>query len=126
MREEQFQHVVLKYLREKGYRGAEQAFRQESRVQTLDEMALSRAIGEGHVGSVSNAVYLYGTADSDPARYPESFRRLRDWVDSSLDLYKVRATDPRMPCPVFSNPSGPQSYPQPFPLPRTYLAPPPL
>jgi hypothetical protein len=55
----------------------------------VDSMALSaQRLQVNGNGIIENM--LYSLADQDPTQYADSFQKLASWVDSSLDLYKVR------------------------------------
>eukprot|EP00850_Spirogloea_muscicola_P003514 SM000014S00302 [mRNA] locus=s14:546230:551448:- [translate_table: standard] len=86
MDEEQMERAVLAYLKKKGYRNAELAFKDEARVAPLEELAA--AAGAGDV-SIANSILFYNRSDSNPQRYREGYAKLRAWVHASLDLYKT-------------------------------------
>jgi hypothetical protein len=80
--------AVLKYLMKKGYKSAEDAFRAESKVYpTNEQMALTATLDMDT--SVTNQILFYNQEESNPRRYIYSYQKLREWVDTSLDLYKV-------------------------------------
>ncbi|RKP27510.1 WD40-repeat-containing domain protein [Syncephalis pseudoplumigaleata] len=91
--QEQLDRVVLAYLKRKGYRTAEDAFKREARLQTLGE--LSCELQPGADASITDYVLYYSQAEqSDPRVYQRSFASLLRWLDTSLDMYRpeLRAT----------------------------------
>eukprot|EP00026_Physarum_polycephalum_P004444 Phypoly_transcript_04463.p1 GENE.Phypoly_transcript_04463~~Phypoly_transcript_04463.p1 ORF type:complete len:668 (+),score=124.44 Phypoly_transcript_04463:86-2005(+) len=80
--------VVLNYLKKRGYKQAEMHFKQESNLQTvpLDQLTSNAALD--HDVSVANYIMFYNSTESSPQRYIESYVKLREWIHSSLDLYK--------------------------------------
>lgn len=57
MKEEELNRIVLSYLKKKGYRNAEAAFKSESKTQSLQEMVNGQ---ENDLDvSISNHVFLY-------------------------------------------------------------------
>lgn len=86
---EAIEAAVMAYLRRKGYKHTEQAFRGEAKTQALEEMA--KGMQADIDSSITNQIYFYDrvcNSDSVAARYREAYGRLRSWVHSSLDLYK--------------------------------------
>lgn len=84
--------VVLNYLKKRGYKYAEQQFVQEANLQgqaavPLDQLASHAALD--HDVSVANYIMFYSAQENDPKRYEESYVKLKEWIHSSLDLYKV-------------------------------------
>ncbi|RKP09368.1 WD40-repeat-containing domain protein [Thamnocephalis sphaerospora] len=91
--QEQLDRIVLGYLKRKGYRLAEDAFKREARLQTLGE--LSCELQPGADASIPNYVLYYSqTEQGEPGVYRRSFDGLRRWLDTSLDMYRpeLRAT----------------------------------
>ncbi|KAI9596021.1 WD40-repeat-containing domain protein [Syncephalis fuscata] len=91
--QEQIDRIVLTYLKRKGYRTAEDAFKREARLQTLGE--LSCELQPGTDASITDYVLYYSQAEqSDPRVYQRSFASLLRWLDTSLDMYRpeLRAT----------------------------------
>jgi hypothetical protein len=86
--QEQLDRIVLTYLKRKGYRLAEDAFKREARLQTLGE--LSCELQPGTDASITDYVLYYSQAEqSDPRVYQRSFASLLRWLDTSLDMYRV-------------------------------------
>jgi hypothetical protein len=86
--QEQLDRIVLGYLKRKGYRLTEDAFKREARLQTLNE--LSCELQPGADASIPNYVLYYSQAEQgDPGVYQRSFEALRRWLDTSLDMYRV-------------------------------------
>jgi transcription initiation factor TFIID subunit 5 len=86
--QEQLDRVVLTYLKRKGYRTTEDAFKREARLQTLGE--LSCELQPGTDASITDYVLYYSQAEqSDPRVYQRSFASLLRWLDTSLDMYRV-------------------------------------
>lgn len=78
--------VVLAYLRRKNFRNAESAFRDDAKLESLEEMTFRlKALSDA---SVSNYI-LFHNAEEGPDRYDESYNHLRRWVEQSLDRFKV-------------------------------------
>ncbi|XP_024534528.1 transcription initiation factor TFIID subunit 5 [Selaginella moellendorffii] len=87
MEEDAEEKVVLEYLRRKKYRVAEIALLQEQQKQNSDTS-----------GAISHIIN-HSRADNEAGRYKESYSKLRNWVHSSLDLYKTELL--RILYPVF-------------------------
>lgn len=97
--------AVLRYLRKRGYVAAEAALRSECKLPNHvaatplpDPVASSAQVAPAAApppavepsGSVlTNQILFYSVEEAHPRRYFTSYERLRDWVHSSLDLYKV-------------------------------------
>eukprot|EP00854_Cymbomonas_tetramitiformis_P019465 gene19465-23274_t len=92
-----FESAVLKYLKQKGYKSAEEAFKHEAKVHSSEHMAIHHTLDVDT--SVTNQVLFYNSEENDPNRYKESYSKLRDWVESSLDQYKNELS--RIMYPVF-------------------------
>lgn len=80
--------VVLNYLKKRGYKQAELHFKQESNLQTVPIEQLTSNATLDHDVSVANYIMFYNSTESSPQRYIESYVKLREWIHSSLDLYK--------------------------------------
>lgn len=81
--------VVLNYLKKRGYEQAAMHLRQESNLQTVPIEQLTSNATLDHDVSVANYIMFYNSSESSPQRYIESYVKLREWIHSSLDLYKV-------------------------------------
>ncbi|CAI5515559.1 unnamed protein product [Closterium sp. Naga37s-1] len=90
MEEEAIERAVLAYLRRKGYKNAELAFKDDSKTQTLDALVTvgGKAAAAELDKNLANQIMLYSRSEKAPACYVEGYRKLRAWVHSSLDLYK--------------------------------------
>eukprot|EP00899_Mesostigma_viride_P026833 jgi/Mesvir1/7334/Mv19143-RA.2 len=85
MNDEEIDKIVLSYLLRKGYRNAEQQFRAESKMLSVEDLAAAHLDADT---SIANQILFYCSGDNAPSRYAESFGKLREWVHSSLDQYK--------------------------------------
>lgn len=81
MDEEQIEKAVLAYLKKKGYRQAEQALQEEHLRSAHNPSAKTDP-------DIANQILRYSKSDTVPALYKEAYGKLRNWVHSSLDLYK--------------------------------------
>lgn len=96
---------VLEYLRQRGFKRAEQAFLEDaSKTQSLSELASQNLPGEdvpakvdpeqaGKDAAMIAALRSRGRDEAvvlDPSERGEAFRQLESWVDGSLDIYRVR------------------------------------
>lgn len=81
--------VVLNYLKKRGYQQAAASLQQESKLQTVSIEQLASNATLDHDVSVANYIMFYNSTESSPQRYIESYVKLREWIHSSLDLYKV-------------------------------------
>ncbi|GJP47662.1 hypothetical protein CLOM_g6838 [Closterium sp. NIES-68] len=90
MEEEAIERAVLAYLRRKGYKNAELAFKDDSKTQSLDALVTvgGKAAAAELDKNLANQIMLYSRSEKAPACYVEGYRKLRAWVHSSLDLYK--------------------------------------
>jgi transcription initiation factor TFIID subunit 5 len=92
-KEKEVEVMVLNYLKKRGYRQAEASFKQEANLLhhsslPLDQLASNASLD--HDVSVANYIMFYNSNEtSSPQRYIESYVKLREWIHSSLDLYKV-------------------------------------
>jgi hypothetical protein len=85
MKDKDWEQMVLGYLRTKGYKQAEDMFRQESKTQSLEQMAFNVDSNP----SLTNYISFYNPNEANAAAYEESFGALRNWAHNSLDLYRV-------------------------------------
>ncbi|CAI5998107.1 unnamed protein product [Closterium sp. NIES-64] len=90
MEEEAIERAVLAYLRRKGYKNAELAFKDDSKTQSLDALVTvgGKAAAAELDKNLANQIMLYSRSEKAPACYVDGYRKLRAWVHSSLDLYK--------------------------------------
>jgi hypothetical protein len=80
--------AVLAYLRRRGYAGTTlEALKKDPKMTS----AAAPVADLGSNPSLQNRILFYSTEEAHPRRYFDSYLRLRDWVHSSLDLYKVRS-----------------------------------
>lgn len=83
--------VVLNYLKKRGFKQAEAYLKQEANLQlasTVPVDLLASHSGLDHDVSVANYIMFYNSSESSPIRYQDSYLKLREWIHSSLDLYK--------------------------------------
>ena len=92
---ESLDRIVLRYLQKRGYKDAEKALKSEAKLQTLTQMAMVPHLGAD--ASISDHILYYNEADCGPTALILGYRKLRDWVHNSLELYKVRRA--RLPAP---------------------------
>jgi len=79
--------VVLGYLKKRGFKQAENAFKSEAKVQTVEDIAFTTEL-EDNV-SVANYIMFYNTSETAPEKYHESYIILREWIyNSSLDMFR--------------------------------------
>ena len=88
MKDKEIDQIVLNYLKKKGYRKAESVFREEAQVDSLPRVAHSLELESS--ASVANYIMFYNADESTTESYEVSYASLRDWIYSSLDLYRVR------------------------------------
>jgi hypothetical protein len=93
--------VVLSYLKKRGFKQAEAAFRNDAKISgstssstaSLPAAKLDQMIFESMAVDFDTAgdqPMLFGSsADSQPKQLEDSFRRFKAFVEDSLDLYKV-------------------------------------
>ncbi|KAI8320440.1 WD40 repeat-like protein [Martensiomyces pterosporus] len=92
--QKQIEKIVLQYLKDKGYKDAEKALREDAKLDgaetTLSDMASAFPAGEvGSDASVPSWILFYNEAEQgNPDAYNQSYGELRRWIDSSLDVYK--------------------------------------
>lgn len=101
-KEKRLDLIVLAYMKKRGYKQAEGmcfcmtsyqrsivAFKQDANLQSLPiEQLASNASLEQDV-SVSQYIMFHNNNENLPQRYNESYVKLREWIHTSLDLYKV-------------------------------------
>ncbi|KAJ2556796.1 Transcription initiation factor TFIID subunit 5 [Coemansia sp. RSA 1933] len=86
--------IVLQYLKAKGYNDAEKALRDNAMLDmsetTLNDLANAFPASEvGSDTSVPSWIMFYNEAEQgNPDAYNQSYKELRRWIDSSLDVYK--------------------------------------
>ncbi|KAJ1901180.1 Transcription initiation factor TFIID subunit 5 [Kickxella alabastrina] len=92
--QKQVEKIVLQYLKSKGYKDAEKALRENANIDGLETTLsdLASAFPSNEVGSdanIPNWILFYNEAEQgNPDAYSQSYRELRRWIDSSLDVYK--------------------------------------
>ncbi|KAJ2708341.1 Transcription initiation factor TFIID subunit 5, partial [Coemansia spiralis] len=90
----QREKIVLQYLKAKGYRNAEKALREDALLSggesTLGDLAAAFPASEMEAdASVPSWILLFSEAEQgNPDAHSQSYRELRRWIDSSLDVYK--------------------------------------
>lgn len=92
--------LVQAYLRKRGYKSAEAALKKDaglsasSPVKTsasLDQFVFDSSLLDVDSTVIENILSCYNPAEANqPQLVEESYKRLKTWVDDSLDLYKVR------------------------------------
>jgi len=85
------EHVVLEYLRSRGFTKTEQLLREEmgqSGANGVDGSSMS-ARGLSKLLASVDAKAAEEVLSLDPADKAEGFRDLETWVDGSLDMYRV-------------------------------------
>jgi hypothetical protein len=87
MDEKQIDAIVFNYLKARGYANAAGQLKQESKIQTIEDLA-SQLRAESDI-SLPNIIMFHNKQENTPKRYDESYTALRNWVFSSLDMYKV-------------------------------------
>jgi hypothetical protein len=86
--------AVLAYLRRRGYKDTTlEALKKDPKMAASPGGAVADL---GSNPSLQNRILFYSTEEAHPRRYFDSYLRLRDWVHSSLDLYKVRYSHSRL------------------------------
>src|SRR5689334_5340055 len=92
-KEKREEFLVCAYLKKKGYQHSIQMFKQESKGTTGDtSIATEQLAFESNI-YIDTCMANYFTTFSgglDQSRYGESYSHLRDWTQTSLDLYKVK------------------------------------
>jgi transcription initiation factor TFIID subunit 5 len=87
MDEKQIDAIVFNYLKARGYANAAGQLKQESKIQTIEDLA-SQLRAESDI-SLPNIIMFHNKQENTPKRYDESYTALRNWVFSSLDMYKA-------------------------------------
>lgn len=87
-------HIVLDYLRKRGYKQAEEAFLAHHLPSKTPPAPVDIALNEAEVDDdLRNVIMMLSKpqdmANIDVRRYEESYKEFRDWVDGSLDIYKA-------------------------------------
>lgn len=83
------EQVVLDFLRKKGYKNAEYAFKHDAKIAAIEDYAAHAQVESE--ASVSNYILFHNTSELATG-YTNSFADFREWVFASLDLYRVRAS----------------------------------
>ncbi|CEO96381.1 Transcription initiation factor TFIID subunit 5 [Plasmodiophora brassicae] len=86
--DEMIDKFVLSYLRSRGYARAEDVFRQQLHADGLDQFAHSVSV-ECHATTVQQILQGYNQQQQSPDWYAEAFQALQDWVEGSLDKYRL-------------------------------------
>lgn len=91
--------VVLGYLKKRGYKQAEAAFRNDAKItgapstSSLPAAKIDQMIFESMAVDFDTAgdqpMLFSSSADAQPKQLEDSFRRFKAFVEDSLDLYKV-------------------------------------
>lgn len=80
--------IVASYLQKKGYKATEATFLKELGGNTVTFEEIMQELASAGK-SVPSHILKYKDADSDPDAYSVSYRNLREWIENSLDWYKV-------------------------------------
>lgn len=79
-------NLVAQYLKQRGFAKTEELLREELGASSLEEYA-GRAVLDQHT-NVLRTLLNNDLTQTSPDWYIESYRYLRRWIDTSLDLYK--------------------------------------
>jgi hypothetical protein len=82
-------NFVIQYLRQRGFSRAEQSFKQElgARAKSVEEYAASMDFEAN--ASIAKQIQYFHTSQVNSEWYNESYKFLKRWIDSCLDLYRV-------------------------------------
>lgn len=91
--------VVLAYLKKRGYKQAENAFKTDAKItgpsttasisaSKLDQM-IFESVAVDFDSNQDQLTLFTSASDSQPKQIDEGFRRFKAFVEDSLDLYKV-------------------------------------
>lgn len=86
---QQLDQLVSQYLRKKGYLRADVALKQEAGLQSIE--GLTHNLNLLTDLNVANYIMFYNPNEQYPSIWSDSYASLKEWVESSLDMYKVRA-----------------------------------
>lgn len=83
--------MVASYLQKKGYKATEIIFARESKGETIPLDALNQKAENNSNSRDSDEVMveLDKHSGEDPDVYDVSYKNLREWIENSLDWYKV-------------------------------------
>ena len=79
--------VVLAYLQHKNYPRAEAALKDEGAVESVEDMAF-RSYASVDT-NVANYILFHNPSEG-PASYAQSYAHLKQWIITSLEVYRVR------------------------------------
>ena len=85
--------IVASYLQKKGYKATGSIFARESSGNTLSLEDLSKVLtssGAATQPGSSHVTKYKDVEEGDPDAYNISYRNLREWIEKSLDWYKVK------------------------------------
>jgi hypothetical protein len=85
---QQLDQLVSQYLRKKGYMRAEMTLKEEAGLQSIEGLAHNLHLLNDL--NVANYIMFYNPNEQYPSIWSESYASLKEWVESSLDMYKVR------------------------------------
>ncbi len=77
---------VLEFLRQRGFNKAEDALRAELASHPIEQYAANQLLDAQH--TVLKQILTVSQQMPSPQGYKDSYRDLRTWVESSLDIYK--------------------------------------
>ncbi|KAJ3189482.1 hypothetical protein HDU85_003113 [Gaertneriomyces sp. JEL0708] len=90
--------LVATYLRSRGFKQAENAFKAEAKLLSLDDV--DQALIQRGEASVPDYILYYNENEANqPDAYKQSYSRLRKWIDDSIDKYKFELR--RVLYPIF-------------------------
>jgi len=78
-------HVLVDYLKSRGYKNAEKALREETGIMSREELPISKEESEN---TIYNLIMFHNKEENRPSVYDMSYSAFKDWAQSSLDLYK--------------------------------------
>lgn len=85
---QQLDQIVSQYLRKKGYIRAELTLKEEAGLQSIEGLAHNLNLLTDL--NVANYIMFYNPNEQYPSIWSDSYAGLKEWVESSLDMYKVR------------------------------------
>ncbi|KYQ91599.1 transcription initiation factor TFIID subunit [Tieghemostelium lacteum] len=87
LKEKAIDFAVLNYLKKRGYQNAEASFKQELNLPVEMTVTSEGGVEIDKTQDIAQYLLLYQQRD-DPKLYLESYSKLRNWIHSSLDIYK--------------------------------------
>lgn len=91
---EDIDNMVATYLQKKGYKATEVIFAREAKGEAIPLDALNQRGNSDEI-----MAELDKHSGEDPDVYDVSYKNLREWIENSLDWYKVKAPNsPKFAC----------------------------